>query len=110
MHIIKIKIAKYLIISGFLFHLGSYAIELFNFYSDDMASITLAVDDTEDKSESKEKDKSEKEDLKEKDKISQDSYNKSTRVSFLVLKGYPEFYFNNNSVYLEYKTPPPEYS
>ncbi|WP_298314522.1 hypothetical protein [uncultured Aquimarina sp.] len=107
---IKIKIAKFLIISGFLFHLGNYAIELFDFYSGDIDSIAHIIDDSEDKSESKEKDSSEKEDLKEKDKISQYTYDKNTRVSILILKGYPEINYGKSSVYLEFTTPPPEFS
>ncbi|MFD2563702.1 hypothetical protein [Aquimarina rubra] len=107
---IKIKIARFLIISGFLFHLGNYAIELFNFYKGDVNSIAHIIDDTEEKSESKEKDSSEKEDLKEKEKISQYTDDKSTKVAILILKDYPELKYGNSSVYLEYTTPPPEYS
>ncbi|AXT51829.1 hypothetical protein D1818_13605 [Aquimarina sp. BL5] len=110
MRSIKIKISRFLIISGFLLSMGNYGMQLLDFYQGDIASVVYSIDDTEEKSESNEKDSSEKEDLKEKDKISQDSYIRGTRMSFLVLKDYPEFYFNNNSVYLEYKTPPPEYS
>ncbi|WP_299312933.1 hypothetical protein [uncultured Aquimarina sp.] len=110
MRTIKIKIAKFLIISGFLFHLGNYAIELFNFYNGDIDAIAHIIDDTEEQSESKEKDSSEKEDLKEKGKISQYIDERSTRVSILILKDYPEINYVKSSVYLEFTTPPPEFS
>ncbi len=110
MSTIKIKIAKLLVISGFLFHLGSYAIELFNFYVGDIDSIAQFIDDTEEKSESKEKDGSENEDLKEKDKIAQHTDDNSTKIDILILKSYPGVNYGNSFVYLEYCTPPPEYS
>lgn len=106
--ITKLQIARFLIALGFLLHLGNYSVELFDFYSDEILSI--AFDDTEDKSEPTEKDSSEKEDLKEKDKISQDSGDRYVRISLLITKDYPELYYKNLSVYLEYSTPPPEYS
>ncbi|WP_378180548.1 hypothetical protein [Aquimarina sp. SS2-1] len=109
MSVIKINIARILIISGFLFHLGNYAMELFNFYNGDIDSIVHIIDDTEEKSESKEKDSSEKEDLKEKDKISQYADEKSTKIAILTLRDFPELNYGNSSVYLDYNTPPPEY-
>ncbi|MHA7055593.1 hypothetical protein ACWGOQ_0000120 [Aquimarina sp. M1] len=107
---IKIKIAKSLIFVGFLFYLGNYAVELFNFYSGDKDSIAHIIEDTEEKSESNEKDTSEKEDLKEKDKISQYTDDKSANVAILTLNDYPALNYGHLSVFLEYITPPPEYS
>ncbi|WP_298542312.1 hypothetical protein [uncultured Aquimarina sp.] len=105
---LSIKIAKFLIISGFLFHIGNYAIELFDLYSGNIDSIAHIIEDTEEKSESNEKDGSEKEDQKEKDKISQFADNKHAGVSHYSIKYYPDLIYENSSVYLEYTTPPPE--
>ncbi|SEK72707.1 hypothetical protein SAMN04487910_0959 [Aquimarina amphilecti] len=107
---IKIKIARFLIISGFLLNIGNYSLGLLDFYSGDLTSITHAIDDTEEKSESNEKDGSEKEDLKEKDKISQYSDDKHTGLSYYSIKYYPDLIYQNSSVYLDYTTPPPENS
>ncbi|WP_299608750.1 hypothetical protein [uncultured Aquimarina sp.] len=105
---IKIKIAKFLIISGFLLNTCNYVGNLFDFYGGDSAAISYAIDDTEEKSESNEKDGSEKEDLKEKDKISQYADSKHTGISYYSIKYYPDLIYENLSVYLEYTTPPPE--
>ncbi|MBW1294035.1 hypothetical protein [Aquimarina litoralis] len=108
MQSIKIKIARFLIISGFLLNASNYIVGLLDFYGDDIISISYAIDDTEEKSESNEKDGSEKEDLKEKDKISQYADNKHTGISHYSIKYYPDLIYENLSVYLEYTTPPPE--
>ncbi|WP_405208736.1 hypothetical protein [Aquimarina sp. LLG6339-5] len=107
---IKIKVARFLIISGFLLNIGNYSLGLLDFYSGNITSISYAVDDSEEKSESNEKDGSEKEDLKEKDKISQYFDEKHTGISNVIILGYPDLSYGNSSVYLEYVTPPPEYS
>jgi len=107
---IKTKIARFLIISGFLLNMGNYAIELLDFYQGDTSSIAYAIDDTEEKSESQEKDSSEKEDLKDKDKISQYWDDKDNKMSAFIIKRYPDLTYENSSVYLEYTTPPPEHS
>jgi len=106
---IKFKIARVLIVLGFVLNLGFYAIDLFGFYYGDTSYVALSVDDTEEKSESNEKDSSEKEDLKEKDKISQYADEKDNKISNLIHRDYPDLYYENSSVYLEYTTPPPEY-
>ncbi|KAA1247613.1 hypothetical protein [Aquimarina sp. RZ0] len=107
--VIKLQIVRILIVFGFLLNLGNYGLELFNFYNEDISSIVI-YDEKEEKSEPTEKDSSEKEDLKEKDKISQGSEDKFVRICVLVTNDYPELYYKNSSVYLEYTTPPPEYS
>lgn len=107
---IKIKIARFLIISGFLLNMGNYVLDVFNFYQGDKVSITTTMDDTEEKSESKEKDNSENEDVKEKDKISQYTDAKYNSMATLFFKDYPDVYYGKSSVYLEYTTPPPENS
>ena len=109
MLLLKIHIARFLIVFGFMLNLGNYVVELVDFYNGDIASISYAMEDTEDKSESKEKDTEDKSESKEKDKISQYVNDKTTGISILELKDYPEFYFRLSSVYLEYNTPPPEY-
>lgn len=108
MQSIKIKIARLLIISGFLLIMSNYVVGLLDFYGDDLDSISYVIDDTEEKSESNEKDESEKEDLKEKDKIAQYADNKHTDISHYSIKYYPDLIYENLSVYLEYSTPPPE--
>ncbi|WP_108802779.1 hypothetical protein [Aquimarina sp. Aq107] len=107
---IKIKIARFLIISGFLMNIGNYSLGLLDFYRGNITSISYAIDDSEEKSESNEKDSSEKEDLKEKDKISQYFDEKQTKISDNIILDYPDLSYGNSSVYLEYITPPPENS
>ncbi len=84
--------------------------ELFDLYHGDTSYMAFSIDDTEDKSESNEKEKSEKEDLKEKDKISQYWDDKANRISAFIIKSYPDLMYGNSLVYLEYTTPPPEHS
>ncbi len=108
--ITKIKIARLLIVLGFILNLGSYALQLFDLYSEDGTSIVFNIDDNEEKSESNEKENSEKEDLKKKDKISQYNDENPKRICDLIIRCYPEFYFYTVSVYLEYTTPPPRLS
>ena len=104
---LKIHIARFLIVFGFMLNLGNYAMELFDFYNGDITSISYALEDTEDKSESKEKDTEDK--SNEKDKIFQYLDDKNTGLAVLTFRDYPEFYYRLSSVYLEFNTPPPEY-
>jgi len=107
---LKIHIARFLIVFGFMLNLSNYALELVDFFKEDVTSISYTSDSAEDHSESKEKDTEDKSELKEKDKISQFSDDKISGLSILILKYYPEFSFNNTSVYLEHTTEPPEFS
>ncbi|MBQ4820184.1 hypothetical protein [Aquimarina sp. MMG016] len=80
---------------------------LINFYSCDEKT-SMVLEET-DNSEQKEKESSEKEDHKEKDKISQFFDDKESALADIFIKSYPDFYTHNTSVYLEHKTPPPEF-
>ncbi len=106
--IIKLQIAKVLIVFGFILSIADYGIELFNFYANDETS-SIVFEETEN-SEKKEKESSEKEDFKEKEKISQYHDEKASSLADCANKSYPDFYLKNTSVYLEQKTPPPEIS
>jgi len=107
--VLKIKIARFLIVFGFLLNIATYGLELIDFYGDSTFSVSHVLEDAEDKSESNETDNSEKEELREKDKISQFYSNRNFKVCDIVTKLYPEVFMCNLSVYLEYKTPPPEF-
>ena len=106
----KCQIARCLIIFGFLISMTNFGIELFEMYNCENTSIVLSLDDSEEKSESKENDSSEKEDKKEKEKISQENNVKQSGLISVFVNLYPDFYTDNISVYLEHKTPPPEFS
>ncbi|WP_109851043.1 hypothetical protein [Aquimarina sp. AU58] len=108
--IIKLQIAKFLILFGFIISIANYGIELFEMYNKENTSMILGLDDSEEKSESKENDNSEKEDKKEKDKIYQENPVNQARLAELYISLYSYFYAHNTSVYLEQKTPPPEVS
>ncbi len=102
---IKLQIAKFLVVFGFVLSIAHYGIDLYNFYSnDDVASIVF------EETENSEKESSEKEDSKEKDKISQYHDEKPSSLADLTNSLYPEFYLKNCSVYLDQKTPPPKLS
>ncbi len=106
---IKLKIAKFLVVLGFMLSIANYGIGVINFYtcSDDVVAIVF--DETEN-SEKEEKENSEKEEFKEKDKISLDFYEKQTSVVDYITSVYPDFYLENILIYLEENTPPPEFS
>ncbi len=104
--IIKLQIAKFLILLGFALSIADYGIALFDFYTNDEAS-SIVFEETEN-SEKKEKESSEKEDSKEKDKISQYADEKSASLADVFDTFYPDFYLKNSSIFLEQKTPPPE--
>ena len=104
----KPQIARLLIMLGFLLHLSYYGAGLVDFYvCEDKSSIVL--EETE-SSEQQEKENSEKEDVKEKDKISQDFDQRLTRWVDNSINTYPDLFTSNISVYLEHKTPPPEFA
>ncbi|MEW7289433.1 hypothetical protein [Aquimarina sp. 2304DJ70-9] len=104
----KLQIAKFLIVFGFFLNITHYGIGLVNFYSSEEKT-SVVFEETEN-SEKKEKESSEKEDFKEKDKISQYHDEKTSDLLDLVGTLHPDFYLKNSSVYLEEKTPPPEFS
>ncbi len=105
--ITKIQIIRVLIVFGFILNMSNYAMGLFDFYaSEDKISIVLEETDN---SEQKEKEGSEKEDFKEKDKITTDAIDKPLAIVDFFAPFFPDFYANNSSVYLEHKTPPPEF-
>ncbi len=104
----KLQIARFLIVFGFLLSIVNYSVGLFDFYTSD-DKISIVLEETE-KSGQKEKDNSEKEEFKEKDKISQYADDEHVAVATIDVRLYPDFYSHNTSVYLEHKTPPPEYS
>ncbi len=104
----KLQIAKFLIVFGFFLNVANYGIGLVDFYSNEETS-SIVFEETEN-SEKKEKESSEKEDSKEKDKISQYHDEKSSDLKDLVGAFHLNFYLKNSSVYLEQKTPPPEFS
>ncbi len=106
----KRQIARCLIIFGFLISVANYGIQLFDMYKCENTSMILNLDDSEEKSESKENDSSEKEDKKEKDKINQQNTLDPSGLASLYVSLYPDFYTHNTSVYLEQNTPPPEFS
>ncbi len=104
----KRQIAKFLIVFGCMLNISNYGLGLIDFYTcDDIASI--AIEESEN-SEQKEKEGSEKEDFKEKDKISQNYDDRAAALSNSEVSFYPDLYTHNSSVYLEYKTPPPQFS
>ncbi len=104
----KRKIAKFLIVFGFLLNMMNYTVGLIDFYScEDKTAVVL--EETEN-SEKKEKENTENEDHKEKDKISQFLYENTASVVHTIDSFYPDFYLTNSSVYLEFKTPPPKFS
>ncbi|MBQ0735223.1 hypothetical protein [Aquimarina celericrescens] len=105
---IKLYIAKYLIVLGFLLNISNYGLVLINFYNDDNQT-SIAIEESE-SSEQKEKESSEKEDLKEKDKISQNNDDRVSSLIDSVDSFYPDLFNPNSSVYLEKNTPPPEFS
>lgn len=104
--ITKYKIAKFLIVFGFLINIANYSIDLILFYnSNDTTSIVL-----EEAENSEEKETSEKDDHKEKDIISQ--FNSENGTALLDLYR-ATFHFDSiydPLVYLEHSTPPPKYS
>ncbi len=104
----KLQITKLLILFGFILSVTNYGVKLIDFYASDEKS-SIVFEETEN-SEKKEKENSEKEEFKEKEKISQDHDEKTSSLADTEDKFYPDFYFNNSSVYLEYTTPPPELS
>lgn len=106
----KRQIARCLIILGFLISMANYGLQLFDMYDGENTSMILNMDDSEEKSESKENDSSEKEDKKEKDKIYQENVLGQSGLASLFFSLYPDFCTYNTSVYLEHKTPPPEFS
>lgn len=112
--IIKLQIARLLIVFGFFLNLADYGIELMHLYEGSKSEIVFNIEDTEENSdpiekESSEKESSEKEDFKEKDKISQYYMDEMTAIADLNNKRFPEFYIQNSPVFLEYTTPPPEF-
>ena len=91
--------------------MGNYALLLLNCYQDETASMISVLEDGEEKSDSEEKENSEeKDDSKEKEIISQFVNDKALAIINYCCDQYPEIYFGNSSVYLEYTTPPPDYS
>ncbi|WP_062057299.1 hypothetical protein [Aquimarina longa] len=106
--IIKLHIAKFLILLGFFLSLTNYAIELIAFYNEGEHVIAISFEDTEENTNPLEKENSEKEGYKENDKISQYYIDEIAAVAKLSSNHYPEFYIQNSSVFLEYTTPPPE--
>ncbi len=104
----KIKIAKFLIVFGFLLSIVNYCVELADFYNcNDQLSFVL---EEAENSEQHENETPEKDDHKEKDKISQFGSENGTA---LVASGKVHFHFifvDNTLVYLENNTPPPEFS
>lgn len=100
---IKLQIARLLIVFGFFLNLADYGIELKYLYEGSKSDIVFNIEDTEENS-----DPVEKEDFKEKDKISQYFLDEVTSISNLSIKRYPEFDIQNSPVFLEYITPPPE--
>lgn len=105
---IKIQIARFLIIVGFLLSVSSYAIQLIDFYCGHHEDTSIVLEEPTESSEKKENDSSEKEDIQEKDKISQ--YNEVASSSHINTRiiNHPEFYVHTSTVYLEYTTPPPK--
>ena len=101
----KVQIAKLLIVGGFFLYLMNYGFTLFNFCNGQDTVISLKMEDAEEKSESKEK-----EDFKEKEKITQEFHENRAAMIEKRIALFPEFCFCCPSVYLEYITPPPEYS
>lgn len=81
-----------------------------DFYTDQSYLIAFNIDDTDEKSESDESENQKKEDLEQKDKISQKYSDREASFLLASESCFPEFYFNKMSVYLEFATPPPEYS
>ncbi len=106
--IIKLQIARLLIVFGFFLNLADYGIELMHLYEGSKSEIVFNIEDTEENSDPIEKESSEKEDFKEKDKISQYYMDEMTAIADLNNKRFPEFYIQNSPVFLEYTTPPPK--
>ncbi|WP_106791634.1 hypothetical protein [Aquimarina sp. Aq78] len=105
---IKIQIARLLIVFGFFLNLIDYGVELMHLYEGNKSKIVFNIEDTEENSDPLEKESSEIEDFKENDKISQYYMDEITSILHLDINYYPEFYIQNSSVFLEYTTPPPE--
>ncbi|MCX2763754.1 hypothetical protein [Aquimarina muelleri] len=101
----KLKIAKLLIVFGFLLSIANYGARSINLYNCDN-NISIAIEDSEN---SEEKEGLEKEDFKEKDKISFHYPDEVITLSNSIIKCFPEFNVQNSSVFLEYKTPPPRF-
>lgn len=101
----KLKIAKFLIVLGFIFCITNYGVRVIHFYNCDNET-SIAIEESE---SSEEKESSEKEDFKEKDKISFHYLDEVATVSNLIIKWFPEFHIQNSSVFLEHKTPPPKF-
>ncbi|WP_344924939.1 hypothetical protein [Aquimarina addita] len=102
--------AKLLVGLGFVLSLTQCSLNLFNFYTENFHKISLILDDTEEKSESKDSQGSEKEDLIEKEKISQ-HYENSLKILLAEKQiSYPNFHLNAHNVHLEQHTPPPKKS
>lgn len=89
--------------------IANYGMNLIEFYSCD-DKVSFVLEETGENSEEKDNENSEKEDTKEKDKISQDNIVNHSGLGDSFFKLYPDFYVHNISVYLEHKTPPPEFS
>ncbi len=104
----KLQLIKLLIVFGFFLNIINYGIGLVHFYTSE-EKFSIVFEETE-HSEKEEKESSEKEDFKEKDIISQYHDEKTLYVKDLVDAYHPDFYLKNTSVYLEQKTPPPEFS
>ncbi len=104
----KIKIAKFLIVFGFLLSIVNYSMELFDFYyCGDSLSIVL---EEAEGSEQHDTETPEKDDHKEKDKISQFSSENSATLVDLWKVSFHFLFVPKTQVYPENNTPPPEFS
>lgn len=102
----KQKIAKLLVITGFVISMVNFGLELVSFYTND--DFAFVMEEMEENSEPSEKEGTEKEDFKENDKISQFYSNKLFEIKTKNIHSYPNKNFSGTLVYLEYSTPPPE--
>ena len=102
----KQKIARLLVVFGFILSMVNYGLDLVSFYTDN--EFAFVMEEAEENSESSENEETEMEDLKETNKISQLYTNRIFEASTIHIHSYPERKFYGISVFLEYTTPPPE--
>lgn len=103
--ITKTKIAKFLIVLGFLLSITNYNAKLIDFYHCNDEN-SIAIEEFEN---SEENEGSEKENFKEKDMIFLYFLDELATLSNSVLRCFPEFHIQNSSVFLEHTTLPPQF-